>query len=133
MVDVSTRLHELSPYILSLPASLSHLSHFPQLKKTFMNWHIMVSEFTCFIKSFVKLLTIKKSFMNCHVMMSEFTCLIKSFVTLLTIKNSFVNWHVMLCQFTCFVKSFITLLTIKKRVEVICEASYRPLHRKAFY
>ena len=93
---------------------------------------IILSEFTWFIKSFVKLLTIKKSFMNWHVMMSEFTCIIKSFVTLLTIKNSFLNWHIMLSQFTCFVKSFITLFTIK-RVEVISEASDRPLHRKAFY
>ena len=97
---------------LSLPDSLNYLLHFLQKitpSWTDTSWCLSVLDSLNYLSHYTK----NDFFMNWHLMMSQCTWFIKLFVTLYTKNDFFVNWHLMMSEFTCIMKSFITLFTIK--------------------
>ena len=58
-------------WCLSVVASLNYFSQFSHKSKSSVNWHLMVSEFTWNIKSFVTLITIKINCENCDTRFND--------------------------------------------------------------
>ena len=58
-------------WCLSVVASLNYLSQLPHKRKSSVNCHLMVSEFTWNIKSFVTLITIKINCENCDTRFND--------------------------------------------------------------
>ena len=58
-------------WCLSVVASLNYFSQFSHKSKSSVNWHLMVSQFTWNIKSFVTLITIKINCDNCDTRFND--------------------------------------------------------------
>ena len=108
--------------------------------KSFVNWHLMMSQCSCFIK-FIKShfsQKISSSWTNtlwCLSVTASLNCL-----SHFSPKNkSFVNWHLIMTEFTCTIKSFVTdsatnmcnLFTMKWNM-IVYTVIIRKLENKAF-